>query len=481
MSSYARTLLLPSITFLCSLFIFSTSILAIDPLAVEFGTLPCIPSSNANLTISGGSPNLPLELSTFSMWAGAVGSLKINNKETVANTDPGLDLQYAFQSGGLGEGDNPTEGGSAGIFPSSSVFIEGCSNGKTLYTKSQMAYWYPVNGTILSPFIMSKTITIGAKNIPNLIRFVVKIHSPTASKGWQLETPCGHHTADFNQFSEYNYSTHNFHTLLDNQLDSTSLTGSLIYMSQNLLRMSNGSVSLVPYIPHPTDNFKYYVGKGLTYPITKWDILTYRPADPNPGDYYYESYLLVSPNSSVTQDVASMLSSIPPQIPNRDPVGWIDTVSVPPSGIVSGWAADPDLGDEFIRVDFYLDKPGDQANAVGSTYANKLRTDVLSSTGFGKYSGFEYQIPLNKIQDGKAHTLYAYGINKNKQGIAEGSSILIQPQSGIPVPIFVPVLLSGDLNKDGKVDLYDYTELVRGYGTIYTDDDFINVLANYGK
>jgi len=45
----------------------------------------------------------------------------------------------------------------------------------------------------------------------------------------------------------------------------------------------------------------------------------------------------------------------------------------------------------------------------------------------------------------------------------------------------LPKSLAGDLNGDGKVNLYDYTELIRGYSTLYTDDDFINVLANYGK
>lgn len=41
--------------------------------------------------------------------------------------------------------------------------------------------------------------------------------------------------------------------------------------------------------------------------------------------------------------------------------------------------------------------------------------------------------------------------------------------------------LPGDLNGDGKVNLYDYTELIRGFGTLYFDQDFINILANYGK
>jgi hypothetical protein len=41
--------------------------------------------------------------------------------------------------------------------------------------------------------------------------------------------------------------------------------------------------------------------------------------------------------------------------------------------------------------------------------------------------------------------------------------------------------LLGDLNGDGKVNLYDYTELIRGFGTLYFDSDFINIITNYGK
>ena len=44
-----------------------------------------------------------------------------------------------------------------------------------------------------------------------------------------------------------------------------------------------------------------------------------------------------------------------------------------------------------------------------------------------------------------------------------------------------PLSKSGDLNNDGKVNLYDYTKLIQGFGTVYSDDDFVAVLANYGK
>jgi hypothetical protein len=44
-----------------------------------------------------------------------------------------------------------------------------------------------------------------------------------------------------------------------------------------------------------------------------------------------------------------------------------------------------------------------------------------------------------------------------------------------------PAAKPGDLNGDGKVNIYDYARLISGYGTIYSNTDFINILANYGK
>jgi hypothetical protein len=44
-----------------------------------------------------------------------------------------------------------------------------------------------------------------------------------------------------------------------------------------------------------------------------------------------------------------------------------------------------------------------------------------------------------------------------------------------------PAAKPGDLNGDGKVNIYDYARLISGYGTIYSNTDFVNILANYGK
>ena len=100
---------LPIVIFLGSV----KSAKATDPLASEFANLPCTPSNNANLTISGGPANLSLQLSTSLRDAGAIASLKVNGHEIADDHDHGRQIQYAFQYNGQGEANNPTEAGSA--------------------------------------------------------------------------------------------------------------------------------------------------------------------------------------------------------------------------------------------------------------------------------------------------------------------------------------------------------------------------------
>lgn len=42
-------------------------------------------------------------------------------------------------------------------------------------------------------------------------------------------------------------------------------------------------------------------------------------------------------------------------------------------------------------------------------------------------------------------------------------------------------LISGDLTKDGVVNIFDFQELLLHYGTTYTIFDFNNILTNFGK
>lgn len=56
---------------------------------------------------------------------------------------------------------------------------------------------------------------------------------------------------------------------------------------------------------------------------------------------------------------------------------------------------------------------------------------------------------------------------------------LLQPIDSTPSPL--PSPRPGDLIGDGHVNLYDYNELVAGFGIQYTIFDYNNIVANYGQ
>jgi hypothetical protein len=84
------------------------------------------------------------------------------------------------------------------------------------------------------------------------------------------------------------------------------------------------------------------------------------------------------------------------------------------------------------------------------------------------------------LQEGKL----SYGID-NGDIIIGGNSFIGDIDHATLYNYLLPTpnttTIPGDLNGDGKVNLYDYTELIRGFGTLYFDSDFINIITNYGK
>ena len=78
-------------------------------------------------------------------------------------------------------------------------------------------------------------------------------------------------------------------------------------------------------------------------------------------------------------------------------------------------------------------------------------------------------------------TYLSLGFKDGDQVVLPGQ--LLQSISlGPPIKsVLTPFPTTGDLNGDGKVNVYDFVKLLNGFNTIYTPDDFSNLLANYGK
>ncbi len=110
----------------------------------------------------------------------------------------------------------------------------------------------------------------------------------------------------------------------------------------------------------------------------------------------------------------------------------------------------------------YLNVSNSESLSVAGTPSNiNIANENVTSTASHS---------LNNLADGKYYVaLIADGCTNQRRIVY--ASFEIKPSPTKP----------GDLNGDGKVNIYDYSRLISGYGTVYTNTDFINILANYGK
>jgi hypothetical protein len=149
--------------------------------------------------------------------------------------------------------------------------------------------------------------------------------------------------------------------------------------------------------------------------------------------------------------------SIPPTAsPNSSantlPFGFID-------GVIGknfiGWSIDRDTPNQSIVVKFYLDKSVDQGGSyLGQATANLSSPDVEAVTKIAGNHRYSFPIPESAYVDGKAHTVYAYGIDstvttltidgKTTQSLLTGSPktftllVATPPPAGGSSPLAIP-------------------------------------------
>jgi len=283
-----------------------------DFLAQNFTNLPCIPSTNANLTINGQIPGINIQIGTNLRMAGAITSLKLNNLETVDVNDHGRELQYAYQIDGTGEGKNPTEAGaSADGSNSSSVFLGGCTNGSnTLYTKTKMAYWFPWNNQKTSPYVMEKIVQIGLPNQPNVIKFLGKFNMAENVQILNMEIPTGYHIHAFNNLKIMKLSDFSVYTPTEDQFWHY-LVFNKILGTQDIMILSNGTLSMAPYSPN-TVRYSYWLSDSAN--IVKWSISKQTSALSAGTNIYSESYLVIDTPQNIRNSLITLIDSLKPNI-----------------------------------------------------------------------------------------------------------------------------------------------------------------------
>lgn len=156
-----------------------------------------MPSGNA--VIRGDYAGSEIVITTTARLAGAIHSLTWNKQEFINSADHGRQLQSAsnFDAGSkfTGETFNPTEAGSrfdAAGQTSTSRLLHLVAFGNQLQTTNQMAFWLrPVeksggqpakNTTLLSNHLLTKRVTIGYKDLPNVIQYDVTFGIPVGER-----------------------------------------------------------------------------------------------------------------------------------------------------------------------------------------------------------------------------------------------------------------------------------------------------------
>lgn len=180
------------------------------------------PPASGDAVIRGKVGESEIVITTTSRLAGAIDSLTWNGREFIDSYDHGRQLQSAsnFDAGGqfIPETFNPTEAGSSsdGRGPTSTSRLLHLVAGKNqLQTTTQMAFWLrpdekslgnPArNKQVLSNHLLTKRVTIGYFDIPNVIVYDVTFALPIGERHRyaQFEVVTGYMPPEFSQFWTY--------------------------------------------------------------------------------------------------------------------------------------------------------------------------------------------------------------------------------------------------------------------------------------
>jgi hypothetical protein len=189
---------------------------------------------DGNGSVHGPFKDSEIVITTTARLAGAIHSLTWNGKEFINSSDHGRQLQSASNldadSAFTGETFNPTEAGSrhdgAGE-QSTSRLLHYVAQNNQLQTTNQMAFWlrpgefsdsHPAKNKVeLSNHLLTKRVTIGYLDLPNVIQYDVTFGVPIGEshKYAQFEAVTGYMPADFKRFVKFNETSSQFEPLSD--------------------------------------------------------------------------------------------------------------------------------------------------------------------------------------------------------------------------------------------------------------------------
>ncbi|QGJ68377.1 Hypothetical protein PBC10988_0360 [Planctomycetales bacterium 10988] len=267
-----------------------------------------LPSGDAVIRGSVGEDEIVI--TTTSRVSGAIDSLTFRGKEFIDSYDHGRQLQSALNLDAgtpiAVETYNPTEAGSRrdGLGPrSSSRLLHLIKTENSLQTTTQMAFWVPPgeytlgqlakNETLLSNFLVTKSLTIGDGFLKNVIPYTVTFTVPLGE--WHTEAVfealTGYMPPEFDQFWKY-YPDQEALAPLSQE------TGEQAYPV--VLATKSGDYAMGIYSPDQPSPGYEHIGYGRFLfeeaKVTKWNCV-FRFKEPvtgiEPGPYTFRMFVIV--------------------------------------------------------------------------------------------------------------------------------------------------------------------------------------------
>ncbi len=274
----------------------------------------------ADARISAPWDNSQIVITTTQRLAGAIDSITWNGKEFINSADHGRQLQSAsnFEIDGVfhPETFNPTEAGSRADGASSSstsqlLFL--LARGRQLQTISQMAFWLrpgerseghlATNTTDLSNHTLTKRVTIGYRDLPNVIQYDVVFGLPIdeAHRFAQFEALTGYMPPEFSRFLTWNPDTTTTHPLSDGPGEQPL---PIVFST------ASGSHAMAIYAPLQGTPTPPAFGRW-NYPaarVVKWNcVFRYRSQTQLPSrDYPFQCFVVIGSLESVTTSLARL-------------------------------------------------------------------------------------------------------------------------------------------------------------------------------
>lgn len=258
-------------------------------------------SGDATIRAQAGKSELVIK--TTSRLAGAIDSVRWDGKEFIDSTDHGRQLQSAsnLDAGSplTDETYNPTEAGSRAdhVGPkSTSVLLELKAGDHGLETRSKMAFWLrpgersgnnlAKNTTILSEHLLAKKVTIGYRDLPQVIEDVVTFTLPAGERhtAATFEALTGYMPAEFSRFLVYDPAAGRAKPIS---------SGPGEQKLPLILSTESGGHAMGIYSPEPSPSYGRF--RFAEHRVVKWNCVfrvSAREGIP-PGEFRYRLYVPV--------------------------------------------------------------------------------------------------------------------------------------------------------------------------------------------